>query len=164
MASLAWRWAWTVLFATAPACAQSLWVQQGPGIIQPGVFAPVALSADGNTAVTGYLPPEERNTPVGGGMVFSRSGHVWQVEQQLVPAGAIGQAQVGQAVAISGDGNTVALGGYNDNNVGAVWVFTRTGGGWKLQAKLSQAEAPGAGQGASVAPRGCKEWGKRLSS
>src|ERR1035438_8845391 len=56
-----------------------------------------------------------------------------QITQQgpkLVGIGAVGSpVYQGQSVAISSDGNTAIEGGYFDNNnVGAVWVFTRSSG------------------------------------
>jgi FG-GAP repeat len=65
----------------------------------------------------------------------------------------------GTSVAISGDGNTVIVGGPGDADpstgaqVGAAWVFTRNNDVWKQQgAKLVGTGAPGdANQGTSVA-------------
>jgi FG-GAP repeat len=43
-------------------------------------------------------------------------------------------ANQGQSVALSGDGNTAIVGGPGDNSAaGAVWVYTRSGGGWTQQ-------------------------------
>ena len=43
----------------------------------------------------------------------------------------------GYSVALSGDGNTAIVGGPFDNNqIGAAWVFTRSGTVWSQQAKL----------------------------
>jgi hypothetical protein len=43
----------------------------------------------------------------------------------------------GVSVALSADGNTLAVGGPNDNNgIGAVWIFIRSGGVWIQQTKL----------------------------
>ena len=59
---------------------------------------------------------------------------------KLVGTGAIDLpdgAHQGEAVALSGDGNTALVGGGWDNDVqGAVWVWTRSGGAWTQQAKL----------------------------
>lgn len=76
-----------------------------------------------------------------------------QQGNKLVASDAVGGANQGVAVAISADGNTAIFGGYNDNNgVGAAWVYTRTGGVWSEQAKLTAPDAVGlAGFGNSVA-------------
>ena len=69
-------------------------------------------------------------------------------------------AAQGSSVAISADGNTAIVGGYNDKNniagsglVGAAWIFTRSGGTWTQQgANLAGTGAIGeADQGWSVA-------------
>ena len=40
----------------------------------------------------------------------------------------------GSAVALSGDGNTLLVGGWNDNGyVGAAWVYTNNNGVWTQQ-------------------------------
>jgi hypothetical protein len=55
-------------------------------------------------------------------------------------------------VSLSGDGSTAIVGGPNDNNKGAAWIFTRSGGVWRQQGpKLVGAGAIGpAEQGSSV--------------
>ena len=72
----------------------------------------------------------------------------------LVGTGAVGDAQQGDSVALSSDGNTALVGGPLDNGgVGAVWVFTRSGTTWTQQGpKLVGTGAAGdAAQGVSVA-------------
>jgi hypothetical protein len=46
----------------------------------------------------------------------------------------IGKGQFGESVALSADGNTALIGGFADNGeVGAAWVFTRSGSTWEQQ-------------------------------
>ncbi len=61
--------------------------------------------------------------------------------------------QQGEAVAVSSDGNTAAIGGWYDNSaVGAVWIYTRSNGVWTEQTKLVGTGAVGAAnQGGQVA-------------
>ena len=48
--------------------------------------------------------------------MFTRSGTTWtQQGSKLVGTGAIGDANQGSSVALSGDGNTALVGGYYDN-------------------------------------------------
>jgi hypothetical protein len=85
---------------------------------------------------------------------------------KLVGTGAAGSANQGMSAALSADGNTALVGGPGPNNAdrdrppsvgpaGAAWVFTRSGGGWRQQAKLVGATTNYGGglwsQGASVA-------------
>src|SRR6516165_10924535 len=75
---------------------------------------------------------------------------------KLVGTGAVGPAEQGRSVSLSGDGNTAIVGGSADNNsTGAAWVFTRSGGVWNQQAKLVGTGAIGAAlQGISVSLSG----------
>ena len=94
----------------------------------------VSLSGDGNTAIVGGF---HDNDSVGAAWVFTRARGVWSQQAKLIGTGAIGSAAQGSSVAISGDGNTVIVGGpLDDNSVGAAWVFTRANGIWSQQAKL----------------------------
>jgi hypothetical protein len=99
----------------------------GPITAQQGTS--VALSLDGNTAIEGA--PQDNNS-IGAAWVFTRSGTTWtQQGSKLVGGGTAGAfSSEGQSVALSGDGNTAAIGGPDDNGVGAVWIFTRSGGVW----------------------------------
>jgi hypothetical protein len=64
----------------------------------------------------------------------------------------------GCSVALSSDGNTLAVGGFGDNDTaGATWIFTRSGGAWTQQgSKLVGTGATGSisNQGFSVALSG----------
>jgi hypothetical protein len=139
-----------------------VWSQQGNklvgtvavGAAQQG--ASVALSDDGDTAIVGG---NLDNSNAGAAWVFTRSGGVWsQQGAKLVGTGAVNPAFQGISVALSADGNTAIVGGNRDNgNVGAAWVFTRSGGVWSQQGnKLVGASIGGATaqQGFSVALSG----------
>jgi hypothetical protein len=146
----------------------NIWTQQGSKLVGTGAVGnaaqgvSVALSADGNTAIVGGL---QDNYDTGAAWVFTRSSGVWsQQGGKLVGIGAIGPANQGSSVALSGDGNTAVLGGPYDNYggsippgtslIGAAWVFTRSGGVWTQQGnKLvgTDAVGPNVTQGNSVA-------------
>ena len=121
---------------------------------QPQQGGSVAVSGDGNTAIVGGRADDD----VGAAWVYTRSGGVWSQQAKLVGTGAIGMLspQQGGSVALSGDGNTAIVGAPIDNNqIGAAWVFTRSGEAWSQQQKLVGtgvlSPPPGAGQGSSVA-------------
>jgi len=114
-------------------------IRQGEKLIGTGLSGPygylgmsVALSADGNTALVGG--PADDNY-VGAAWVFTRSGSTWtQQGEKLIGTGSVGGAWFGQSVALSADGDTALIGGPNDNHeVGAAWVFTRSGSTWTQQ-------------------------------
>ncbi len=79
----------------------------------------VALSADGGTLVVG-----SRAANAGGAFVFVRNNGVWTQQ---------GVLQEGGAIAISSDGNTIALGAPTFLNDPGVWVYTRNNGVWSQQ-------------------------------
>jgi hypothetical protein len=122
----------------------------------------VALSADGNTLAVGAYLEASNAEDVGGDQannsasssgavyVFTRSGASW-TQQAYVKASNTGASdEFGWSVALSADGNTLAVGAYGedsnatgvngddtDNSAstsGAVYVFTRTGSTWAQQA------------------------------
>jgi len=65
------------------------------------------------------------------GLATAAHAQFTQQGPKLVGTGGTGQ---GVSVALSADGNTALVGGPNDNgDMGAVWVFTRSGGAWGQQ-------------------------------
>jgi hypothetical protein len=130
----------------------STWKQQGRLTVSGGS---VALSADGNTALIG---DSGDNGNFGAAWVFTRTGSSWtQQGGKLTANDETGAGYFGGSVALSADGNTALIGGPSDNdNVGAAWVFTRTGSSWTQQGpKLTANDETGlAGFGTSVALSG----------
>jgi hypothetical protein len=131
----------------------------------------VVLSRDGNTmAVAAYYEPsaatgingnqDDRSIPEAGAVyVFTRTGTAWS-QQAYIKASNTGQAAVGDgfaegdqfgySLALSADGNTLAVGAIGEdsaatgingdqadnaaNQSGAVYVFSRNGSAWSQQA------------------------------
>jgi len=129
-ASFGAAWVWTR--------SGGVWTQQGAKLVGSGAVlharqgVSVALSGDGNTAIVGGYGDDSNS---GAAWVWIRSGGVWsQQGPKLFGSGAVGNAQQGASVALSGDGNTAVVGGFNDNgNAGAAWIWTRSGGVWTQQ-------------------------------
>lgn len=116
-----------------------IWTQQGTKLVGSGFAGTpqqgfsVSLSADGNTLATSG---RSDNSNIGAVWVFTRSNGIWtQQGNKLVGSGFIGATiQQGTSVSLSSDGNTLAVGGINDNSsIGAVWIFTRLDGIWIQQ-------------------------------
>jgi hypothetical protein len=115
-----------------------VWTQQGPKLVGTGAIGgsqqgnSVAISSDGNTIIEGGSSDSDN---AGAIWIFVRSGGVWtQQGPKLVGTGAIGTASQGGSAAISSDGNTLIESGSGDNlSIGAVWIFTRSGGVWTQQ-------------------------------
>ena len=137
-----------------------VWNQQGPKLAGSGAVGQshqgwsVALSADGDTALVGAF---QDGQGAGAAWVFTRSGGVWTEQGgRLVSAGSIGPANLGWSAALSADGNTALLGGPTDvGDLGAAWVFTRSGDLWSQQGNKLTGSANGIlKQGWSVALSG----------
>jgi hypothetical protein len=122
----------------------------------------VSLSNDGNTLAVGAPQaegPTDSTGKQGAAYVFIRNGDVWS-QQALVEASNPAENDLfGEDVALSGDGNTLAVGAFgedssatgvggnqDDNSMeaaGAVYVFARNDGVWSQQAyvKASNTDA-----------------------
>ena len=136
--------AFPILFAALIALSgatRAQFTQQGGKLVGTGAAngtsgsfqgSSVSVSGDGNTAIVGGFVDSNE---VGAAWVFTRTSGVWsQQGTKLVGTGAAGIARQGIAVAVSADGNTAIVGGVLDSGqVGASWVFTRTGGVWTQQ-------------------------------
>jgi hypothetical protein len=121
---------------------QMTWTQQiaeltgaENGFATPAYGSAIAMSANGNTIAIGA--PNDGGD-VGAVWIFTNNGNFWtQQGSKLVGTETTGYFPLqGSAVAISGDGNTIASGGPRDaENVGAVWIFVRKQGGtyWTQQ-------------------------------
>ena len=120
----------------------------------------IALSSDGNTLAVGAKgeastttgvnsTPNDLAVDAGAAYVFTRSGSSWSQQAYLMASNAEGGDIFGVSIALSGDGNTLAVGarledsgttGINSNpdetmlDAGAVYVFNRSGTVWSEQA------------------------------
>jgi hypothetical protein len=115
-----------------------VWTQQGGKLLGSNVSASaavgtsVALSADGNTALAGG-PGDAKGD--GAAWVFVRTSSAWaqQDDKLSLPGSSSG---LGDAVALSGDGNTALLGNPGPTSGGATggaFVFVRSAGNWSPQ-------------------------------
>ncbi len=118
------------------------WSQQaelhGAGEAGRGEFGSgVALSAEGNTALVGG---SKDDGGAGAAWVFTRSGSTWTQQGEKLTGGSeeLGEAFFGTSVALSAEGSTALVGAPNDNDLGAAWMFTRSGESWtQLGTKLT---------------------------
>lgn len=118
----------------------------------------VAISADGNTALTGIPRVDNGN---GGVVVLVRNAGVWSFELNGAQLSNPAKSQQGMAVALSADGNTAIIGGGgtaftpNTGGQGQTWVMTRVGSNWFEQAKYVGIPSVGnSQQGSAVAISG----------
>jgi hypothetical protein len=123
----------------------------------------ITLSADGNTLAAGSYDEDGSATGVNGvsdegapnsgaAYVFVRRGDTWTQEAYVKQSTTVRNSAFGSAVALSADGATLAVGAVDETNLtrgidgdqsstqnnavsaGAIYVFGRTGGGWRQQA------------------------------
>ena len=124
------------------------WVQQevladANGAAKDWFGYSMAISKDGNTlAIAAVYADVSGKADQGNVLVFARSGGAWTLQETLVgDAGAAGDI-FGVSIALSGDGNTVAIGASGDDvgNVsdqGSATVFVRSGAKWSMQQVLT---------------------------
>jgi FG-GAP repeat len=98
-----------------------------------------AVRIDGDTAVVGDKYDDNNgNSDSGSAYVYRRVEGTWVLETKLVALDAAMEDFFGQSVDISGD--TILVGSYLDTvegvRTGSVYVFTRDGSTWSLEAKL----------------------------
>lgn len=121
----------------------------------------VALSADGNTLAVGARFEDSNATGVNGDQtnnlasasgavyVFTRSGATWTQQAYVKASNTNAQDHFGTSVALSADGNILAVGAPDEDSTaigidgdqtsngaagsGAVYVFVRNGGTWTQQ-------------------------------
>lgn len=134
-------------------------LQASNGERQDSFGASVAISDDGNTVAVGALDedsfltnvnPGDRgaddqstDTSAGAAYVFTRVGSTWS-QQTFIKASNTGKEDwFGVRLALSGDGNTVAISAPNEDGpndaepeAGAVYVYTRSAGTWSHQVYL----------------------------
>ncbi len=112
----------------------------------------LALSTDGNTLAVGAYAEDGIALDSGAAYVFTRSDGIWTQQAYLKASNAGNADSFGVSIALSGDGNTLAVGAYHEDSnatgvngdevdnsapdAGATYVFTRNAGIWSQQAYL----------------------------
>jgi hypothetical protein len=159
--------------------ASSTWTQQGSKLADSTLGASdfgysCALSRSQTTAIIGtpfancFVTSLGGTACAGGADVFISGPTGWSKQASLAGTGQIGGAFLGSSVAVSDDGNTVFLGGPNDNSttagqVGAGWVFTRDSSGvWTEQSKVVGTQSKVVGTG-GVPFAGTRPFGQGFS-
>jgi FG-GAP repeat len=115
----------------------------------------IALSGDGNTLATGAIGESSAATGINGNQadnsadgsgavyVYTRSGSNWSQQAYVKPWNTTTRGVLfGYSVGLSGNGNTMAVGAYDeDRGRGGVYVFNRNGNTWMQQTRLSALNA-----------------------
>jgi trimeric autotransporter adhesin len=103
----------------------------------------LALSADGNTLAVQSGELIDGNPQSVVIYVYRRTSAGWRRDARLVPSTPSGATQLGDPIALSGDGNLLAYGAQYENaygegycEVGAVYLFRRSGSAWTEAQKI----------------------------
>ncbi|HFQ93726.1 MAG TPA: hypothetical protein ENK32_06935 [Anaerolineae bacterium] len=104
-----------------------------------------AVAIDGDTIAVGAYLDDDLGADSGSVYVFTRSGAAWTQQAKLTAADGAAGDWFGYAVSLSGDSLIVGARNEDDggSNAGAAYVFTRSGGVWTQQAKLTAGDAGG---------------------
>ncbi|MBW3589708.1 MAG: FG-GAP repeat protein [Actinobacteria bacterium] len=99
----------------------------------------VAVSGDDVIVGAKSLGEEFGVPPQGSAYVFARAGGTWTEQVKLTPSdGVVGN---GFGFRVGLDGDTAVVGAVSDNgDRGSAYVFTRTGGTWTQQKKLTASD------------------------
>ena len=124
------------------------------------------MSGDGNTLATGAISERSAATGINGNQadksadgagavyVYVRAGGKWSQQAYVKPWNTTARGGLfGYSVGLSGNGDTMAVGAYDEERgKGAAYIFTRTGGNWAQQIRLMASNAEdGDSLGCSIA-------------
>jgi hypothetical protein len=117
------------------------WTQQkkltaSDGVVGNGFGFRVGL--DGDTAVVGAVTD---NGGQGSAYVFTRTGGDWTEQKKLTASDGVAADAFGFWVGL--DGDTIVVGDPSDDGQGSAYVFTRTGGEWTEQERLTASDGAG---------------------
>ena len=132
--------------------AGTTWTPQAKLVTPQGTSPGDSVAIQGDTAIVGDL---EADGEAGAAWFFLRTGTTWHLRAKLVADDA--HAHDGFSSALALDGDTLAIGAWQadvgeSHDVGAIYVFVRTGLAWTQQAKLVKLSAfPGASHGFGLA-------------
>ena len=118
------------------------WTQQAkitPNDGTAGDFFGYSVSLSEDTVIVGAYRDDDNGSSSGSAYIFTRSGTDWSQQAKITNNDGMAGDFFGYSVSLSG--NTVIVGAYQDddsgNNSGSAYIFTRTGGTWTQQAKIT---------------------------
>ncbi|MBK8170384.1 MAG: hypothetical protein IPK60_08550 [Sandaracinaceae bacterium] len=151
-----------VFVRTGSVWTQQAYVKASNISLYSGFGNGLGLSSDGNTLAVGATGESSNATGIDGNQlnnfasaagaayVFTRAGSVWSQQVYIKASNAEASDYFGWCLALSSDGNTLAVGAYRErsnatgidgdqadnsaDNAGAAYLFTRAGSVWSQQA------------------------------
>ena len=109
----------------------------------------VSVSADGSTIAVGAFGDDDNGESSGSAYVFTRPATGWSssattTSAKLTASDGVESDVFGSAVSVSGDGSTIAVGAFMDDDngesSGSAYVFTRPATGWSSSATTTSAK------------------------
>ncbi|MFT3771417.1 MAG: MYXO-CTERM sorting domain-containing protein [Minicystis sp.] len=103
-----------------------------------------SVAIEGNTVLVGALGSDGAVATTGAAYVFTGSGSLWTEQAKLTAGGGAANDGFGASVALSGETALIGASGVDiagQSNVGAAYVFTRSGAAWTEQTKLTAGDA-----------------------
>jgi hypothetical protein len=141
-----------------------VWTQQAKLTARDGAAFDLfgySVALDGQTALVGAYGDDDLGFNAGSAYVFVRSGGVWTQQAKLTASDGLASDAFGFAVVLGGDVALIGAPGAGEKrpNAGSTYIFTRTGGVWTQQDKLTAGDgAAGDFFGTSVALDGDTAW------
>jgi acetyltransferase-like isoleucine patch superfamily enzyme len=111
-----------------------------PGPAIPRIYG-TSVTLENDTVIVGAAGDDVLGLASGAGLVFTRSGTTWTQQAKLTASDAAMGDQLGDSVALSADTAVVGASQFANSGNGAAYVFTRDGGVWTQQAKLTANDA-----------------------
>jgi len=101
-----------------------------------------SVSIDGDTALIGAFWDDDNGFNSGSAYVFTRTSGTWSQQAKLTADDGAEGDSFGRSVSIDGDTALIGAGeSLFSSDTGSAYVFTRTGGTWSQQAKLTADDA-----------------------
>lgn len=104
-----------------------------------GFGTSVSSNRDGTRIIVGAPGTSATTSITGTAYVFKRENGAWALEATLLPPTRAAGDRFGLDVAITADGDRAVVSASNTSSsttIGSVYVYSRTGGTWALEAKL----------------------------
>ena len=109
---------------------------------EAGQNSTISISKDGTYIIVGAPGEDTGASLAGSAYIFTGSGASWSQQAILRSPASTASDNFGFSVRINADGTYAVVGATGDNgtNVGAAYIFTRSGTSWSQQAKLSASD------------------------
>lgn len=104
----------------------------------------VGIDGSGSFIVAGCSYEDVVGSDSGSAYVFTRVNNSWSQTKRLIPSDGSAGSFFGEAIAISGDGSTVVVGAWRDDDLGsdtgAIYIFDNKSGLWIQRVKLKPSD------------------------